>query len=46
MDPVIVVKCFDQDKQTQTKGNKGSGMVYWGEHMFFDKNITVFKHKN
>ena len=41
MDPLIKVKGFDLSKNTKSKDNKGSGMTYWGEHMFFNKKINA-----
>lgn len=33
------IKAFDQAKNTKTKDNRGTGMTYWGEHLFFNKKI-------
>ncbi len=38
---MIKVKSFDLSKNTKSKDNKGSGMTYWGEHMFFNKKFNA-----
>lgn len=40
MDPIIKMKVFGETKVTKYKSNRGTGMIYWGEHVFFDKKIT------
>jgi len=37
----VKVKAFDLSKNTKTKDNRGTGMTYWGEHMFFNKKINA-----
>lgn len=41
MDPLVKVSAFDITKNTKTKDNRGTGMTYWGEHMFFNKKINA-----
>ena len=33
------MKAFDQSKNTKTKDKRGTGMTFWGEHLFFNKKI-------
>ena len=34
------MKVFGENKTTKYKSNRGTGMIYWGEHIFFDKKIA------
>jgi len=40
VDPIIKMKVFEETKTTKYKENRGTGMIYWGEHVFFDKKIS------
>ena len=39
LDPLIKIEAFNQKKTTEVKKNRGLGMIYWGEHMFFETDI-------
>ena len=40
MDPLIKMQAFDISKHSKKKENRGSGMIYWGEHYFFTKDFS------
>ena len=42
VDPIIKVNSFGITRNSEPKKNKGTGMTYWGEHMFFNKKFDVF----
>ena len=37
IDPIVKLKAFQSSFHSKTKKNRGSGMIYWGEHFFFEK---------
>ena len=36
---MIKVEGFGQTRITKVLKNRGLGMIYWGEHFFFDKSV-------
>jgi len=41
LDPLIKIEAFGQKKTTEVKKNRGLGMIYWGEHLFFETEIKT-----
>ena len=39
VDPIIKLTSFSKTQTTKTKYDRGPSMIYWGEHIFFNKKI-------